>query len=68
MQKSLMTVCIILHETGVDISELTKKTDKEKMRERAINDWMFAAMVIDRLCLICFTLFIVVSSFGITFN
>ncbi|ETN81005.1 Cation transporter family protein [Necator americanus] len=36
--------------------------------EQAANDWKFAAMVVDRLCLFIFTIFIVVSTCGIMFS
>ncbi|KAK6033067.1 Neurotransmitter-gated ion-channel transmembrane region, partial [Ostertagia ostertagi] len=36
--------------------------------EQAENDWKFAAMVVDRLCLFIFTIFIVVSTCGIMFS
>uniref|UniRef100_A0A1I7XM46 Cation transporter family protein n=1 Tax=Heterorhabditis bacteriophora TaxID=37862 RepID=A0A1I7XM46_HETBA len=36
--------------------------------EQAENDWKFAAMVVDRLCLFTFTIFIVVSTCGIMFS
>ncbi|KIH51584.1 hypothetical protein ANCDUO_18329 [Ancylostoma duodenale] len=37
-------------------------TDRE---EQASNNWKFAAMVVDRLCLYVFTLFILASTIGI---
>lgn len=36
--------------------------------EDAIADWKFAAMVVDRVCLIVFSAFIVASTCGIMFS
>lgn len=36
--------------------------------ERLQNDWKFGAMVVDRACLICFSLFIVISTCCIMFS
>lgn len=44
---------------------ITEKIKKDDEFENECNDWKFAAMVIDRLCLWCFTLFTVVSTLAI---
>ncbi|EFO15134.1 hypothetical protein LOAG_13379, partial [Loa loa] len=41
---------------------------EEKESERLQNDWKFSAMVVDRACLICFSLFIILSTFSIIFS
>lgn len=42
---------------------------KQKQREKDIeDDWKFAAMVVDRLCLISFSGFLVISTCGIFFS
>ena len=53
------------------LKELKFLTDKVRSDEddaEEANDWKFAAMVIDRLCLWVFTLFTVISTFAILFS
>lgn len=56
----------------VDIlKELRYVTDgvrAEAKKEEQCNEWKYAAMVIDRLCLIVFTFFTVVSTVAILFS
>lgn len=47
---------------------LTQKIKKDEDFAEECNDWKFAAMVIDRLCLWMFTFFTVVSTCGILFS
>ena len=59
------------HELRSILKELQFLTDKMKKDEEyddVCNDWKFAAMVIDRLCLWLFTVFTIVSTFAILFS
>ena len=51
-----------------EIRFLTDKRRKEDDFEEQCNDWKFAALVIDRLCLWVFTAFTIVSTCGILFS
>ena len=51
-----------------EIRYLTDRLRKEDEFEEECNDWKFAALVIDRLCLWVFTAFTVVSTCGILFS
>lgn len=48
----------ILHE----LRQLTGKVYRDEAKQDKVNDWRFAAMVVDRLCLCAFTIFTVVST------
>jgi len=48
-----------------ELRQLTGKVERDEMKQDEVNDWRFAAMVVDRLCLIAFTTFTVVSTFTI---
>lgn len=48
-----------------ELRQLTGKVEREEAKQEEVNDWRFAAMVVDRLCLIAFTTFTVVSTFTI---
>jgi len=48
-----------------ELRQLTGKVDRDEARQDEVNDWRFAAMVVDRLCLCAFTIFTVVSTFAI---
>lgn len=53
------------------LCELRLVTDKLRDDERRLvicSDWKFAAMVVDRFCLILFTVFTIVSTFAILFS
>ena len=61
-------VSAIRNELLAILNELRYITHKLKDDNEAgeeINDWKFAAMVIDRLCLVIFTLFITLATAGI---
>jgi hypothetical protein len=53
------------------LSELRQLTDKVTLDDEIqteINEWRFAAMVVDRLCLCAFTIFTVISTFATLFT
>jgi len=51
-----------------ELQLLTGKLGDEEMRLAICSDWKFAAMVVDRFCLILFSVFTVVSTFAILFS
>nr|QOR60934.1 nicotinic acetylcholine receptor alpha subunit 16 [Necator americanus] len=60
-QATLLILQRIYHELKV-VTKRMVDTDRE---EQASNNWKFAAMVVDRLCLYVFTIFILASTVGI---
>ncbi|XP_068211467.1 neuronal acetylcholine receptor subunit alpha-7-like isoform X6 [Palaemon carinicauda] len=48
-----------------EIRVITDKMRKDDDEEEVANDWKFAAMVVDRLCLIVFTLFTVTATIAV---
>ncbi|VDM65872.1 unnamed protein product [Strongylus vulgaris] len=44
---------------------VTKRMVEADREEQASNNWKFAAMVVDRLCLYIFTMFLLASTVGI---
>ena len=57
-----------LREILRELRYLTEKMKKDEEFEVHCNDWKFASMVIDRLCLWMFTIFTIVSTFAILFS
>jgi len=58
-------------ELSLILKELRVITDKLRKEDEAgevTNDWKFAAMVVDRLCLIIFTLFTVIATIAVLFS
>ncbi len=51
-----------------ELRYLTNKLKKDEEFEELCNDWKFAALVIDRLCLWMFLVFTIVSTFAILFS
>lgn len=66
---STASSCIGPHrELSLILKELRMITEKIRRDEEAseiTNDWKFAAMVVDRLCLIIFTLFTVIATIAV---
>ncbi|KAE9414325.1 hypothetical protein Angca_006192, partial [Angiostrongylus cantonensis] len=60
-QATLLILKRIYHELKV----ITKRLVESDRDQQASNNWKFAAMVVDRLCLYVFTMFILVSTIGI---
>ena len=58
----------ILKEILKEIQYLSEQKKKEEEYSDVCNDWKFAAMVIDRLCLWMFTVFTIISTFAILFS
>ncbi|CAJ0930471.1 unnamed protein product, partial [Mesorhabditis belari] len=56
---------LLLHSCYAELKQITAKLEKEANEERVQNDWRFAAMCVDRACLILFSLFIVISTLAI---
>lgn len=55
---------LILKELRV----ITEKIRKDEEASDITNDWKFAAMVVDRLCLILFTCFTVIATIAVLFS
>jgi hypothetical protein len=55
------TLSVIVRE----LRYITHRMRREDECEDIKNDWKFAAMVVDRICLIVFTAFLIVSTIGI---
>lgn len=56
---------VLLSNILDELRQLTGKVERDEALQDHINDWRFAAMVVDRLCLCAFTIFTVVSTFAI---
>uniref|UniRef100_A0A914EIR7 Neurotransmitter-gated ion-channel transmembrane domain-containing protein n=1 Tax=Acrobeloides nanus TaxID=290746 RepID=A0A914EIR7_9BILA len=59
---------ILLHRLYTELDEITKRFLEEDEKERIETDWKFAAMVVDRACLIIFTLFITLFTCALMFS
>jgi len=59
---------VILGDILGELRQLTEKSRVDMEHDDICNDWKFAAMVVDRLCLIVFTLLTIGSTFGILFS
>ena len=57
-----------LREVLKELKLMTEKMQRDEYFQDQCNDWKFAAMVIDRLCLWMFTIFTIVSTFAILFS
>lgn len=68
MNKCMQKACIELKNISSQIKVMRRRLDEDERDEQAANDWKFAAMVVDRLCLYVFTLFIIISTCGIMFS
>ncbi|EPB72497.1 hypothetical protein ANCCEY_08412 [Ancylostoma ceylanicum] len=68
VNKCMQKACLELKTISGQIKVMRKRMEEDERDEQAANDWKFAAMVVDRLCLFIFTIFIVVSTCGIMFS
>ncbi|CAJ0583372.1 unnamed protein product, partial [Mesorhabditis spiculigera] len=68
LNKGLQTACLELRSISNQIRVVRKRVEEDERDEHHENDWKFAAMVVDRLCLYTFTMFIVVSTCAIMFS
>ena len=59
---------LMMQRIHSELKFITKRMEKEDEDSDAENDWKFAAMVVDRLCLVIFSAFIVASTCGIMFS
>ena len=67
-RKQLFNLVIVSRELSLILKEIKIITDKIRDDEESAaieNDWKFAAMVLDRLCLIVFTLFTIVATVAV---
>ncbi|PIC52369.1 hypothetical protein B9Z55_002508 [Caenorhabditis nigoni] len=56
---------LLLHSVHTELRKVVAFYNKEEHDERIQTDWRFAAMVVDRACLLLFTVFIVISILAI---
>uniref|UniRef100_A0A915Q3K1 Neurotransmitter-gated ion-channel transmembrane domain-containing protein n=1 Tax=Setaria digitata TaxID=48799 RepID=A0A915Q3K1_9BILA len=56
---------LILHRIYQELKVITKRMMDAEKDDAKANNWKFAAIVVDRLCLYVFTVFIIASSCGI---
>jgi len=59
---------VLLFDILVEVQYLTGRLSKEVETQQVCNDWKFAAMVIDRMCLWLFSIFTVISTGAILFS
>uniref|UniRef100_A0A915PRC8 Neurotransmitter-gated ion-channel transmembrane domain-containing protein n=1 Tax=Setaria digitata TaxID=48799 RepID=A0A915PRC8_9BILA len=59
---------LLLHRLYLKLKQISDQMEEEEESERLQNDWKFGAMVVDRACLICFSLFITLSTCSIIFS
>ncbi|KRX40896.1 Cullin-3 [Trichinella murrelli] len=58
-------ICHLLEQLIADVRYIREFVKNEEEEQEARNDWKFAAMVVDRICLIAFSFVILVSTIGI---
>uniref|UniRef100_A0A9J2PCM7 Neurotransmitter-gated ion-channel ligand-binding domain-containing protein n=1 Tax=Ascaris lumbricoides TaxID=6252 RepID=A0A9J2PCM7_ASCLU len=68
LHKGVQKACVELRDIAGHMKAMRKRMEEEERDEQAENDWKFAAMVVDRMCLLMFTIFIVASTCGIMFS
>ncbi|VBB33888.1 unnamed protein product, partial [Acanthocheilonema viteae] len=56
---------LLLHQLYLKLKQITDQMKEDEETESLRNDWKFSAMVVDRACLICFSLFTTLSTFSI---
>uniref|UniRef100_A0A0N5ADC5 Acetylcholine receptor subunit alpha-type acr-16 n=1 Tax=Syphacia muris TaxID=451379 RepID=A0A0N5ADC5_9BILA len=68
VHKSVQRACVELRDIVGHMKALRKRMEEEERDSQVENDWKFAAMVVDRMCLFAFSVFIVVSTCAIMFS
>uniref|UniRef100_A0A0N5A1G5 Neur_chan_LBD domain-containing protein n=1 Tax=Parastrongyloides trichosuri TaxID=131310 RepID=A0A0N5A1G5_PARTI len=58
---------VLLHRIYMELREIVARVADDDEKEQVENDWKFAAMVVDRVCLIMFTIFILIFIFFFIF-
>ncbi|CAI4232827.1 unnamed protein product [Auanema sp. JU1783] len=61
----LVEFCDYLNEISKDLDRLRRRIDEKYQQEILESEWRFASMVVDRMCLYLFSLFITISTCGI---
>lgn len=67
MDQGAMGMLLTMQQIYSEVKFIAKRMEREDEIQDAKNDWRFAAMVVDRLCLILFTGLIILSTCGIFF-
>lgn len=57
----------LLQKINYELKTITKRMQEDEREEAQSNSWKFAAMVVDRLCLYVFTVFIIATILGVMF-
>lgn len=68
LYKGIQKACTELHDIALHMKAIRSRMEEEEKNAQAENDWRFAAMVVDRMCLFIFTCFIIVSTCAIMFS
>jgi nicotinic acetylcholine receptor len=68
VEPGVQAVLLVMQRIHSQLKFITKRMEEEDEEQDAETDWKFAAMVVDRLCLYLFTVFIIVSTVGIMFS
>uniref|UniRef100_A0AC35TGY3 Neur_chan_memb domain-containing protein n=1 Tax=Rhabditophanes sp. KR3021 TaxID=114890 RepID=A0AC35TGY3_9BILA len=55
---------IMLHRIFMELKEIVNRCSEDEAKALVENDWKFIAMTVDRICLIMFSLFIVIFTFA----
>lgn len=67
-QDSIMVLLASLRQIQAELEYFTRRLESKDESESARNDWKFASAVIDRLCLIVFGVFIILTTCGVLFS
>lgn len=67
VSEGLSNLEIIVHEILKELKIITNKLTEDEEDDETVRDWKFAAMVMDRLCLLVFTSILMVSTCAIIF-
>lgn len=67
-ESSILPLLISVRQIQAELEFLTQRTESTDAMESQRNDWKFASMVIDRLCLISFSIFIILTTCGVLFS
>jgi len=67
MDQSSLSLLLTMQQIHSEVKFIARRMEREDEIQEAKNDWRFAAMVVDRLCLYLFTALIILSTCGIFF-
>lgn len=67
MDQGSLSMLLTMQQIYSEVKFIARRMEREDEVQEAKNDWRFAAMVVDRLCLVLFTGLIILSTCGIFF-